>query len=512
MVTRSGQRMSVAALCALTACGEPGGGQGLRAPARATPVPAVAAAPRDRAPAPPPPVRERPPAVAPQATEPPGPVLTPTLLRERAHAQQRILGDELIEDARGEVVSQGPAPLRENGNALGRFVPIENEGALSAFHEALQRYQRQAPGAPEKLRIAAFGASHTQGDFYTGYLRYYLQQRFGNGGQGFVQMAQINQWYRLLDTRVESEGFQIQHAQRTKTPPLHGRFGLAGAAAVGRFPSSFARIKPLHWQDPDRLAQHYDLFYGIEPDAGTFELRLNGGPVARIATAAERPRSGFYSFNTELGWHTLEARPLGDGPVRLFGVAVERPGRGVVVDTLGISGTRASNQLTWDLDLLREQLERRNPKLVMLAYGTNESTDLGQTITTYETQLKDVLVRLQAITQGASCLLIGPGDFPRRKGSNWRPRPRLLQIIEVQRAMAYKLGCGFWDAYAFMGGEGSMDRWVRALPAMGAPDHTHLTPRGYVRMGMALGDALMRRFDEQALLQSQSEDFVATLP
>jgi hypothetical protein len=46
-----------------------------------------------------------------------------------------------------------------------------------------------------------------------------------------------------------------------------------------------------------------------------------------------------------------------------------------------------------------------------------------------------------------------------------------------------------------MGGAGSMAEWARSHPRLGASDHIHLTARGYVRMGMALGDALLRAYD-----------------
>ena len=57
------------------------------------------------------------------------------------------------------------------------------------------------------------------------------------------------------------------------------------------------------------------------------------------------------------------------------------------------------------------------------------------------------------------------------------------------------MGCGFWDALAFMGGAGSMHVWATSQPPMAKKDHIHLTRRGYVRMGMALTDALMASFE-----------------
>jgi len=65
----------------------------------------------------------------------------------------------------------------------------------------------------------------------------------------------------------------------------------------------------------------------------------------------------------------------------------------------------------------------------------------------------------------------------------------------VQRTVAAEMGCGFWDTKAFMGGELSMPMWVAAQPAMAKPDHIHFTVRGYVRIGMALVDAMMVGFD-----------------
>jgi hypothetical protein len=57
------------------------------------------------------------------------------------------------------------------------------------------------------------------------------------------------------------------------------------------------------------------------------------------------------------------------------------------------------------------------------------------------------------------------------------------------------MGCGFWDMLAFMGGPMSMPNWMAARPPMARGDGVHLTRRGYVRVGMALTDALMADFD-----------------
>nr|WP_255216350.1 GDSL-type esterase/lipase family protein [Pseudenhygromyxa sp. WMMC2535] len=177
---------------------------------------------------------------------------------------------------------------------------------------------------------------------------------------------------------------------------------------------------------------------------------------------------------------------------------MERTSPGVVVDTLGISGTRAANMLRWNEVVWAEQFAHRKPDLYTLFYGTNEATDENQPISAYRDDLREVLARLRRAAPEASCLLIGPGDFPREVEEDvWVPRPRLAQIIEVQRDLAYEMGCGFWDTLAFMGGVGSMHTWATSNPRMASRDHIHFSKRGYVRLGMAVTDAIMADFDRE---------------
>jgi lysophospholipase L1-like esterase len=292
----------------------------------------------------------------------------------------------------------------------------------------------------------------------------------------------------------------VQYAQQ-KPPPHHGRFGLAGSAAVAG-PHASVLITPGDDTDRHLAASHYSLFYGAEPRGGDLAVRFDDEAAMLLSGRASEHQARYHTFVRPLGWHAIKILSTGDGPVRLFGVSVERDQPGLVIDTLGIRGTRAANMLLWDQEMWASNLQERAPDLVTFAYGTNETTDRGQSIQRYERELRTVLGRLRSALPGVSCVLIGPGDFPRSINKRWMPRPRLLQIIEAQRRAAPDYGCGFWDTYAFMGGAGSMQQWVRARPALGAGDRIHLTVRGYVRMGMVLGDALMRAYDEKHLPQA----------
>jgi len=433
------------------------------------------------------------------------PVFSHAILRFRTRAQERILGrDQAIEDEFGRVVparqivlDDGKGPAATNGNSLGSFVPIENEAALAHFYQSLEELQRE-PEAKNKVRLAVYGASHTQADIYSGYLRYYLQSRFGNGGLGFVPLGTDRGWAHRLDFKVKGRGFKVQYAQKRSAPSRSNRFGLAGSAAVAG-PHSWVRISPDNTSDPDLTASQYGLFYAAEPEGGDIAVSVDGDPPVELPTRAPQLEPRYHTFERSLGWHQVEIRTLESGGARLFGLSVERAQPGLVIDTMGIRGTRAANMLLWDQALWEEHVRRRAPDLVLLAYGTNETTDRGQPIAAYSNELSQVLTRIRHAMPDASCVLVGPGDFPKAQGTTWIPRPRLLEIIREQQRLAPEFGCGFWNTYEFMGGEGSMSAWARSNPRMGSQDHIHLTARGYVRMGMVLGDALMRGYDARHL-------------
>ena len=403
-------------------------------------------------------------------------------------------GGGLVQAGNG---SRGVGSLQEavNGNALGLYTPLEPEDGesrpLEPFYAALRGLE-SGTDPDGKVRVLAYGASHTDADVYPHYLRAYLQERFGNGGHGFVHVARPWRWYRHVDVSVEGDKYWLtEHAQRA-SGRQDGLYGLLGASLSAKSKRAFGRVTARH----DGVGSRYEIYYLAQPRGGSFRVLADGERIAKVKTRAAEPTAGYHAFELPEGAHTIEIQLEGNGEVRMFGMTVEREAPGVVVDTLGIGGTRASNILSWDEAVWGDNVRRRDPDLVTFAYGTNEATDADRSIDSYEAGLREVIAKVQRVAPRAACLLMGPGDFPMPSGDgSWLPRPRVSEIIEVQRAVAADMGCAFWDARAFMGGEMSMTRWAASDPPMAKDDHIHLTRRGYVRLGMGLVDAMMVAFD-----------------
>ncbi|UJR79372.1 GDSL-type esterase/lipase family protein [Sandaracinus amylolyticus] len=411
------------------------------------------------------------------------------------------LADAIAEESGPEGSIEGEAPvLDENGEiVLGVQTPLFDPSGTSmrTFHAALRR----AAMGEGQARVVVYGASHVAGDFATGTLRRMLQQEFGDAGHGFVMPAHPWPHYRHLDITVESNHRLWEAARVRVGETVAGLYGLAGVALTSSSARAFGRVVT-----GERHASRFELFYLRQPEGGTVEVRIDDRVVGRVRTRGADTGGDYALFTVPDGPHSFEIRPRGDGPVTVYGVAVEREVPGVVIDTLGINGARAAAQLLWDETLWAEHVRRRNPDLVVLAYGTNESGDDDQPIEIYERDLRRVVARARATVPNASCLLIGPSDRPiANRDGTFSERPRTAMVVDTQRRVAAEMGCGFFDLVGFGGGPMHMVQWAAQDPAWAQRDHVHYTLRGYQRLGEVLHGALLDGYDGPTAMIAATE-------
>lgn len=439
-------------------------------PAAPAPTPIVAT------PDPPPAV------VAPPPSAPLAAIETEATARAHQVARVHVLGDEASELSR--VIGSGDAPPWG-------FVPIapgDGGEVLARFHAALQRADR------ERVRIAMYGASGTAADTHTAYVRAYLQHRFGDGGPGWVPLGRATRWSRHAELEIDaSAGWQPLHGVRERSAG-DGRLGLGGLAFESRRRGAWVELRPR--RDRARDVTLIELFAVAQPGGGRFALRIDDGAWQEVATDASEPGLVRVAHTVAPAQHRLRVRTLDGKPVRLLGAVFETD-HGVVVDTLGVDGARANNWLRWDAALWREAIAARAPALVTIAYGSNEAVD-DEPLAAVDEAWRHVVVQLREAAPQADVVALGPGDFPSLGPQGPQVRPRLVDIASRQRARAAELGVGDWDELAFMGGPGSMARWVANDPPLARADHLHLLPRGAVLKGQFLCDALMLAYDARA--------------
>ncbi|MCB9611115.1 MAG: hypothetical protein H6722_01535 [Sandaracinus sp.] len=383
----------------------------------------------------------------------------------------------------------GPRYAIDASEYEGATVAIVDEGdrGLAPFYRQLLKTALEEDGAI--TRIAHYGDSSIATDHITYTLRRELQARFGDAGHGFVLVAKGYLPYRHRDVdHRASESWQLREI--TRNHDSTGWYGFGGIQFRGR-PGATAHFGTSDQGPVGGVVSRFLVYYQKHPRGGAFDHRVDGGEWTRTEARAEPPEDAVLELDVPTGEHTLDLRFAGGQP-RLYGVALESDGPGVVYDSLGLVGARASRLLNFDAEHVARQLRMRGTNLVVLGFGGNEAEDNIQGAR-YRTDYTQVLQRMHGGREDLGCLVFAPLDQGERDArGRVVTMENLPVIVEAQRAAAAEAGCAFFDTLEAMGGEGSIGRWLRQRLASG--DLRHMTPSGYERVADAFYRALMQGF------------------
>jgi lysophospholipase L1-like esterase len=354
---------------------------------------------------------------------------------------------------------------------------IENVAALIPFFEQLH----QSIKTPRKISVLHYGDSHTASDDWAHVLRSAFQQKFGNGGAGFVHAGRPFAGWKRSDVSAMISGRWLTTG--TLANPGDGLHGLTGISLTAQRSDALVTITTAAQQVQAVFLQH--------PEGGTLELSSDTSPGEVIDTSGAWAPAA-YIFQDSTGLQLYRARAASAG-VRLLGWIAENKA-GLTWEQFGINGATAMQHNSWEPTTVEAHLAQRNPALVLMAYGTNEAVMPKLDRLSYAASWKQTIDRIRRTAPQASILMVGPPDCYKPARGGWRPLVNLELVIDVQRQVARSLGCAFLDWRAHMGGESAMFSWVKA--GLAQRDHLHLTKPGYVLLGTTMAAELMSHFAE----------------
>jgi lysophospholipase L1-like esterase len=378
---------------------------------------------------------------------------------------------------------------------------------LAPFYHRLSLLQA---GRADRLVILQIGDSHTAGGILGERMRELMQSQFGASGRGMMVAGKPFNGIRQTDIKLSEVG-KWQHFGSLKQDS-QGPFGLTGYRARSRAANSALVLEATDERGFDQIAVEFVR----APGHGMLEVLVDGRPVRRVATDARRIEAQSFTLPVPTGSRELRLVARDRQPVEVLSWTVERRQRGVIVETHGVSGAMADIVTRWDPQILARELRERDPALIILAYGTNESVKYDLDLGKYELMLRDVLRLFRAAAPNAALMLVGPPDVNQavgcgRNGSanaticvpasqsrgdmcRWQPPPLLDGVRETQLRAAQAERAYYWDWWALMGGICGMHRWVIHDPPYARPDHVHMNVVGYRVTAEALYETLMRGY------------------
>lgn len=361
---------------------------------------------------------------------------------------------------------RGAAAVASNFTLESQFL-IDNNGALDHFYAALCDLRT---GQPRRtVRIVHYGDSPTTADLITGDARDLLQERFGNAGPGFILIAKPWAWYGHHGVDVSGTGWKIDTAVGSMR---EANYGLGGAIFTG----PVGATSTIHLIAHDSTS--IEVQYLAEPGGGNLDIIADGEPVGAVKTEGGIKKDADTTVPIPVGTRQVQLRVSG-APVQIFGVVFSRDDRGLTYDSIGLNGasttvmSRAFNPQTFSL-----ALEHRNPDLVVINYGTNESSFPSYVQKQYEPELIRAIGRVRTALPDASILIMSPMDRGERNGDAITTMRAIPEIVAIQQRVAQQTDCGFFNTYQAMGGSGTMAHWYERHPPMVGADLIHPSPQG----------------------------------
>jgi lysophospholipase L1-like esterase len=364
-----------------------------------------------------------------------------------------------------------------------------------------------------RVLVVVFGDSHTAGDSMTSRLRVAWQARFGDAGRGLVAAGRPKaRHYYQRDVRYGASGTWKSAVGGVRDPEP---YGIAGLRVYGDRKGAQLWVETCGECQAGTSVAQFEIFYQASPASGQLRYRVDDGAWQQLQARTsniEPPHPARQVIAVPDGKHRLTLEHMGGGNVDLYGVALERRRPGVIVDSLGVVGRRLGSLRSWDWSIIGEQLATRDPRLVVLQYGTNEADDPDLDLEAIAKYYDDTILRVRAAAPTASIVILGPPDMAIREAGKacdrMRPRPDggviaecewktpgvLREIIAVQHAAAVRNKVAFFDTFAAMGGGDQMEAWVKAEPRVAFKDHVHLTDVGYGRWADELSAALLAEY------------------
>jgi lysophospholipase L1-like esterase len=410
----------------------------------------------------------------------PTPVVPPPIASQGETQLQASKNEGTVTNSLPETPALAPPSEADLAKTKGTVAIEDHAHAMDAFYTRLSKTKAKALGAV--TRIEHYGDSVITSDYISGTMRRKMQAEFGDAGHGFILIAKPWDWYFHNDVVMGAgDGWSSSKI----TGPFNGDhcYGIGGVSYVGT-PGAVSWYGTSKGETYGKKVSRFDVYYMETPGGGDVSLAV-GDKIESFSTKGDTKASKMHSLTVADGENKMTLKVVSGSP-RLFGVALERDAPGVVYDALGANGGRGSLLGAMNPDHWREQFDLRDPALVILQFGTNESEAGMADREAYEKVQRALVDKVKAAAPNASVLVVAPLDRAEKNGTELQTKPVIKKLVDAQKKVADEAGVAFWNTYEAMGGEGSMATWVKK--GLAGSDLTHPSPAG----GEILGDLLFK--------------------
>lgn len=334
------------------------------------------------------------------------------------------------------------------------------------------------------IRIMVFGDSQLEGDRITSRLRTILQEKHGGSGPGLLQPLMPVLYTKTVEIRPAGSWKRYTYLSWRDGEISHRRLGpfmsfcrfLPPDSVSNRTVTASVRVTPsVFASERGAVYDRLRLFYGNLN--GYCEISVDAAGLTIAADSLIRGEGPFeYSVDAG-GCSDIRITFTGTGSPDIYGFSLESSA-GVIVDNIPHRGSAGLEFTLTDAGFLRDMIGMLEPDLIVLHYGLNVVRNVREDYSYYQRGLERQFALLKEVSGGSVILLAGVTDMAASDAGVVRSYPNIDNIRDAQKLAAEASGVIFWDAFAAMGGESSIVRWVEHTPPLAQKDYTHFSYAG----------------------------------
>ncbi|MCO6494229.1 MAG: hypothetical protein J5I91_00930 [Bacteroidetes bacterium] len=345
------------------------------------------------------------------------------------------------------------------------------------------------------FRILHYGDSQIEMDRITSHIREKLQEKFGGGGPGLLPALQLVPTYTIQQSSTENWKRKVSFGVGNDKAS-HSHYGISGT--ICNFDSGYSTvsIRP-------RNRKKYRNLQKFE-SAKLIIGRLSNPLTVRISYPKGSNTQTIYPKNTEqmIRWNFDTTQSYfnfsftGDSTADILGLAIDSKW-GIAMDNIPWRGSSGLTFTSISKSSLRKTYNFLNVRMVIMQFGGNSVPHLEnkKMIENFVQRFGKQIDHIRAVDSSIKILVIGPSDMSMNENGQMVTYPLLETLISRMREVSNEKGAAFWSIYHAMGGENSMNRWVKAQPPLGAPDYIHFSQKGAEEISVILNSAIWREYE-----------------
>ncbi len=368
------------------------------------------------------------------------------------------------------------------------YNPATNTYALDAFFYKLSRLQEEN----KPVHIAFYGDSQIEGDRITRLFRHYLQQEFGGSGLGFIPFLTPATNFSIR--KLEPQGTWIRKSIFLKSRKYSNKYGVSGNMYY--FVENDSVEVPSIELQLREFIQYDSLFLLLGNLKTPLVLQVKNAFDTLIYRDTLPPTRDFikYAVNIPDAYKRhFKMEFIATQSPEFYGFVLDGK-QGIQVDNYGIRGHGGQGWKKADRNFIAKQLKAFNTKLIILEYGGNAVPYESENFQWFGYELEKTILFFKKALPGMPILVIGVGDMAKASPEGVSSYESIDKIRKVQKAVALKHHCAFWDLYQVMGGENSIIEWVDK--GLAARDYAHFSYGGQKLIAKLLYQALMFEYQE----------------